>query len=145
MKSYIWERYQAGDSVWSIARSFDRPPSSIHRQLSLTGGIRPPERKRSANSISVFEREDISRGLAAGLSIRSIASGLGRAPSTISREISINGGRSDYRATEANKNAWDKAQRPKRCKLVRNRRLCQRVESKLQRKWSPEQIAGWLK
>jgi len=145
MRSYIWDRYQAGDSVWSIARSFDRPSSSIHRQLSLTGGIRPPDRKRSANSISMAEREDISRGLVAGLSIRSIASGLGRAPSTISREVSKNGGRGDYRATQANKNAWDRAQRPKPCKLVRNRRLCQRVELKLRRKWSPEQIAGWLK
>jgi transposase, IS30 family len=65
MRSYIWDRYQAGDSVWSIARSFDRPSSSIHRQFSLTGGIRPPERKRSENSISVAEREDISRGLVA--------------------------------------------------------------------------------
>ena len=145
MRSYIWDRYQAGDSVWSIARSFDRPSSSIHMQLSLTGGIRPPDRKRSANSISMAEREDISRGLVAGLSIRSTASGLGRAPSTISREVSRNGGRGDYRATQANKNAWDRAQRPKPCKLVRNRRLCQRVELKLRRKWSPEQIAGWLK
>ena len=145
MRSYIWDRYQAGDSVWSIARSFDRSSSSIHRQLSLTGGIRPPERKRSANSISMAEREDISRGLVAGLSIRCIASELGRAPSTISREVNRNGGRSDYRATEANKSAWDRALRPKPCKLVRNRRLCQRVESKLRRKWSPEQIAGWLK
>ena len=145
MRSYIWDRYQAGDSVWSIARSFDRPSSSIHRQLSLTGGIRPPERKRSVSCISMAEREDISRGLVAGLSIRCIASELGRAPSTISREVNRNGGRSDYRATVANKNAWDRALRPKPCKLVRNRRLCQRVESKLRRKWSPEQIAGWLK
>ena len=145
MRSYIWDRYQAGDSVWSIARSFDRSSSSIHRQLSLTGGIRPPERKRSTHSLSVAEREDISRGLVAGLSIRSIASELGRAPSTISREVNRNGGRSDYRATQANKNAWDRAQRPKPCKLMRNRRLCQRVESKLRRQWSPEQIAGWLK
>jgi transposase, IS30 family len=145
MRSYIWDRYQAGDSVWSIARSFDRPSSSIHRQLSLTGGIRPPVRKRSENSISMAEREDISRGLVAGLSIRCIASGLGRAPSTISREVSRNGGRNDYRATQANKNAWDRALRPKSCKLVKNRRLCQQVESKLRRKWSPEQIAGWLK
>lgn len=145
MRSYIWDRYQAGDSVWSIARSFDRPSSSIHSQLSLTGGIRPPERKRSVSCISMAEREDISRGLVAGLSIRCIASELGRAPSTISREVNRNGGRSDYRATVANKNAWDRALRPKPCKLVRNRRLCQRVESKLRRKWSPEQIAGWLK
>ena len=145
MRSYIWDRYQAGDSVWSIARSFDRPSSSIHRQLSLTGGIRPPERKRSTNSISMAEREDISRGLVCGLSIRSIASELGRAPSTISREVNRNGGRRDYRATQANKNAWDRALRPKPCKLVRNRKLCQRVESKLRLKWSPEQIAGWLK
>lgn len=145
MRSYIWDRYQAGDSVWSIARSFDRPSSSIHRQLSLTGGIRPAERTRSVSCLSMSEREDISRGLIAGLSIRSIASELKRAPSTISREVNRNGGRSDYRDTLANKNAWDRALRPKQCRLAQNRMLSHLVESKLRRKWSPEQIAGWLK
>jgi IS30 family transposase len=145
MKSYIWDRYQQGDSVWSIARSFDRPSSSIHRQLSRTGGIRPPERTRSLRSLSLVEREEISRGLVAGLSIRTIATRLNRAASTISREVSRNGGCSHYRAIQADQNALDNALRPKVCKLVVNRPLCRRVELKLRRKWSPQQIAGWLK
>ena len=145
MKSYMWDRYQQGDSVWSIARSFDRSSSSIHQQLSRTGGIRPADRERSCQSLSLGEREEISRGLVAGLSIRSIASQLDRAPSSISREISRNGGSHHYRATRADQNAWDRALRPKACKLVLNRPLCRVVELKLRRKWSPEQIAGWLK
>ena len=92
MKSYIWDRYKAGDSVWSIARSFDRSSSSIHGYLSRTGGIRPPERKRPNRCLSLSEREEISRGIVVGLSIRTIASDLGRAPSMISREIDRNGG-----------------------------------------------------
>ncbi len=145
MKSYIWNRYKAGDSVKSIARSFDRPSSSIHGYLSRTGGIQPPARKRAQNCLSLSEREEISRGLVAGLSIRTIATDLGRSPSTISREINRNGGPDAYRATLADRNAWDRALRPKPCKLVLNRRLCRRVEAKLKRKWSPQQIAGWLK
>ena len=145
MRSYIWDRYQQGDSVWSIARFFDRPSSSIHKQLSRTGGIRPPDRRRPQQSLSLGEREEISRGLVAGLSIRTIAAQLNRAPSTVSREIGRNGGCSQYRATLADANAWDRALRPKVCKLVQNRPLCRTVELKLRRKWSPEQIAGWLK
>ena len=145
MKSYMWDRYQEGDSVWSIARSFDRSSSSIHGQLARTGGIRPPERKRSSKSLSLDEREEISRGLVAGLSVRTIASQLDRAPSTISREISRNGGSRHYLATQANRNAWDRSLRPKACKLALNRPLCRIVEWKLRRKWSPQQIAGWLK
>ena len=105
MRSYIWDRYQQGDSVWSIARSFDRPSSSIHGQLARTGGIRPPERTRSSHRLSLSEREEISRGLAGGLSIRTIAVQLNRAPSTISREIDRNGGCTQYRATRADANA----------------------------------------
>lgn len=145
MRSYIWERYKAGDSVKSIARSFDRHSSSIHGYLSRTGGIRPPERRRAQRCLSLGEREEISRGLVAGLSIREIASDLGRAPSTISREINKNGGADDYRATRADQSAWERALRPKPCKLVLNPRLCRRVAAKLKRKWSPQQIAGWLK
>lgn len=145
MKAYIWDRYQQGDSVWSIARSFDRSSSSIHGQLARTGGIRPAGRKRPPRSLSLSEREEISRGLVVGLSIRDIAAQLERAPSTVSREISRNGGCSNYRATQADQDTWDRALRPKTCKLVQNRRLCRIVERKLQRKWSPQQIAGWLK
>ena len=145
MRSYIWDRYKAGDSVWSIARYFNRHSSSIHGYLSRTGGIRPPERKRADRCLSLGDREEISRGIAAGLSLRTIASDLGRAPSTISREVNRNGGMNGYRATQADQNAWDRARRPKPCKLVLNRPLCDRVETKLRRKWSPQQIAGWLK
>ena len=145
MRSYIWDRYKAGDSVWAIARSFDRSSSSVHGYLSRTGGIRPPARKRSNRCLSLGEREEISRGLVAGLSIREIASDLGRAPSTVSREINRNGGPERYRATSADQNAWDRAQRPKPCKLVLNRPLSRRIAAKLKRKWSPQQIAGWLK
>ncbi|MEH6467660.1 MAG: helix-turn-helix domain-containing protein, partial [Porticoccus sp.] len=123
MKSYIWDRYEQGDSVWSIARSFDRSSSSIHGQLARTGGIRPAERTRSSHRLSLSEREEISRGLAGGLSIRTIAVQLNRAPSTISREIDRNGGCTQYRAKRADANAWDRALRPKDCKLVLNRPL----------------------
>ena len=145
LKSYIWDRYKQGDAVKAIARSFDRSSGSIHRQLALTGGIRPAERKRSSRCLSLSEREEISRGLVAGRSLRTIARELGRSASTISREISRNGGELRYRAAQADQNAWDRALRPKPCKLVRNRPLCRLVELKLRRKWSPEQIAGWLK
>ncbi len=145
MKSFIWDRYKQGDSVWSIARSFDRSSSSIHGQLAQTGGIRPVPRKRHRRSLSLAEREEISRGIVAGLSVRAIAINLERAPSTISREINRNGGCSQYRAAKADQDAWDRALRPKACKLVLNRNLSAAVELKLKRKWSPQQIAGWLK
>ena len=145
MRSYIWDRYQLGDSVKSIGRSFDQSSSSIYNQLAKTGGIRPCERKRSPQVLSLAEREEISRGLVSGLSIRAISTQLDRAPSTVSREVKRNGGSHSYRATSADQNAWDRSERPKVCKLVQNRPLCRKVEVKLRRKWSPEQIAGWLK
>lgn len=145
MKSYIWDRYQEGDSIWSIARAFDRPSSSIHRQIAITGGIRPPQRKRRQQSLTLEEREEISRGIVANLSIRAIAIQLDRSPSTISREIDRNGGDRRYRAAKAEQNALDRALRPKVCKLVLNRPLSKVVESKLKIDWSPQQIAGWLK
>ncbi len=145
MKAYIWDRYGQGDSIWSIARSFDRSSSSIHQQIARTGGIRPPERKRRQHALSLEEREEISRGLVAQLSFRTIASQLGRSTSTVSREIVRNGGPTQYRAAVAEQNAWDRALRPKGCKLALNRQLSHAVEVKLLRKWSPQQIAGWLK
>ena len=145
IKSYIWDRYQQGDALKAIGRSIDRSSSSIHGLLSRTGGIRPRERKRSSQALSLAEREEISRGLVLGCSIRAIAVQLDRAPSTVSREVKRNGDVQSYRATSADKNAWDRSERPKVCKLVQNRPLCRKVEMKLRRKWSPEQIAGWLK
>ena len=144
-KTQMWDRWEKGDSLAAIARLFDRGHSSVFGQLSPTGGIRPPARKRPKRVLSTSEREEISRGIVNGLSLRTIATQLTRAPSTISREVSRNGGYAYYRATEADKKAWDRALRPKRCKLAENRHLSYVIARKLKSKWSPEQIAGWLK
>ena len=144
-KQEIWDRWEKGESLKSIGRLFDRPSSSIFNILAPTGGIRPPIRKRSKWSLTLSEREEISRGTVADLSIRSIAKHLNRPPSTISREIKRNGGYDNYRATQADLSAWERAHRPKQCKLACNRPLSRTVATKLQLNWSPEQIAGWLK
>ena len=144
-KSLMWDRWQKGESLHTIARLFDRGHSSISRILSESGGIRPQLRTRSRFSLSMSEREDISRGISAGLSIRTIATQLGRSPSTISREINRNGGYDIYRAAAADKAAWDRAQRPKLCKLACQRSLARVVARQLKLQWSPQQIAGWLK
>ena len=144
-KSLMWDRWQKGESLQSIAQLFDRNHSSIAGVLSRTGGIRPPPRRRSRRALTLREREEISRGVVAGQSLRSIATTLGRAPSTVSREINRNGGRRRYRASQADQCAWDRAHRPKTCKLALNPALARIVASKLQLEWSPEQIAGWSK
>lgn len=144
-KALMWDRWQKGESLNAIARLFDRHHPSIQRILAETGGIRPAPRRRSRLSLTLAEREEISRGVVAGRSIRSMASGLCRAPSTVSREIRRNGGLRRYRAGKADQAAWGRAHRPKTCKLVENRALARIVASKLQLEWSPEQIAGWLK
>ena len=141
----MWDRWQRGESLHQIARSFDRHHSSVRRILSETGGIRPAARHRSARVLTLAEREEISRALMAGQSIRAVATRLNRAPSTISREIRRNGGKDHYRASRADQQAWDRARRPKACKLVRHRVLARLVAAKLQQQWAPEQIAGWLK
>ena len=140
----IWDRVNAGESVKSIARSLRRQPSSLRRLLKSTGGIRPPERTRAARCLSQAEREEISRGLAAGESLREIARRLGRSASTISREVARNGGMKRYRATTADRRAWSEARRPKQGKLARCPRLRREVAEKLAIRWSPEQISGWL-
>jgi len=144
-KALMWDRWQKGESLQTIAQLFNRNHSSIAGVLSRTGGIRPPQRIRSEFELSLLEREEISRGIVAGHSIRSIGERLGRSPSTVSREINRNGGRQSYRATEADQAAWDRAQRPKTCKLVQNRALARMVAIKLKKLWSPAQISGWLK
>lgn len=144
-KQRMWDRWQAGDSTHAIARLFDRGHSSIQGILAESGGVRPQPRRRSRRSLSLSEREDISRGIVAGDSMRAIAARLRRAPSTVSREIRRNGGRRCYRANRADQLAWDRARRPKRCKLVQNRALARIVARQLKGLWSPEQIAGWLK
>jgi len=144
-KALMWDRWQKGESLNSIARLFGRHHSAIQGILARTGGIRPEPRRRSGLALTLAEREEISRGVVTGQSFRSIAASLGRSSSTVSREINRNGGRQYYRASKADQSAWDRAHRPKTCKLVENRALARTVASKLQLEWSPEQIAGWLK
>jgi IS30 family transposase len=144
-KAMMWDRWQKGESLSSIARHFGRSHSSIQGVLAPTGGIRPPHRRRSRQALTLSEREEISRGVAAGQSLRWIAASLGRAPSTVSREIKRNGGRRQYRASKADEAAWYRAHRRKTCKLADNRALARIVAEKLQLEWSPDQIAGWLK
>ena len=144
-KALMWDRWQKGDSMHTIARLFDRGHSSVQGIFSEAGGIRPAQRRRSRLTLTLAEREEISRGIVAGQSFRSMAASLGRAPSTISREIRRNGGRRRYRANKADQAAWGRAHRPKTCKLVENPALSLIVASKLKQRWSPEQIAGWLK
>ena len=144
-KALIWDRWQKGETLHQIARLFDRYHSSIQCIVAEAGGIRPAERHRSRLALTLTEREEISRAVVAGHSMRSIATSLGRAPSTISREIRRNGGSPGYRASRADRAAWDRAHRPKLCKRVHNRALAHLVASKLCLEWSPEQIAGWLK
>ena len=141
----LWDRYQRGESLNAVARALGKTSSSIYNHLSPTGGIRPVPRKRSRLALTLAEREEISRGIAAEHSIREIARTLGRAPSTVSREVRRNDGYAGYRAVEADKSAWDRGRRPKRCKLALNERLARLVAAKLKMNWSPEQIAGWLK
>lgn len=144
-KADIWDRWQRGESMRSIGQLFDRNSSSIYPLLSRTGGIRPPEHKRSRLALTLAEREEISRGLVTRRSFRSIARNLRRSPSTISREVNRNGGRETYRAARSDQRAWACAKRPKSCKLSFNKALCVLISRKLRLKWSPQQIAGWLK
>jgi IS30 family transposase len=144
-KAEIWDRWQRGESMSSIGRRFDRNSSSIYPLLARTGGIRPPERRRSRLALTLAEREEISRGLRARLSLRALARQLRRAPSTISREVRRNGGRTGYRAARSDQAAWERALRPKPCKLACRKALCRTISGRLERKWSPQQIAGWLK
>ncbi|SLN63960.1 IS30 family transposase [Ruegeria meonggei] len=144
-RAEIWDRWQRGESMSSIGRVFDRQSSSVFSVISPTGGIRPPDLTRNKRALVLGEREEISRGLSTGRSLRSIAFQLGRAPSTISREVRRNGGHVAYRAAASEQAAWDRALRPKACKLACHPVLARAVSAKLRRKWSPEQIAGWLK
>ncbi len=141
----VWERRKAGEPTRSIARRLGRNGSSIRRLLEDAGGVRPAPRRRAERHLTLLEREEISRGVAAGESLRTIASRLGRAASTISREVPGNGGRLRYRAHRADRAAWQRARRPQRCKLATNPALRGEVEDKLAVRWSPQQISGWLK
>jgi IS30 family transposase len=141
----IWVRLRAGQAAKPTARQLGLSTGTVRAYLVRCGGIRPGPRRRAAGCLTLAEREEISRGLAAEHSIRMIAAGLGRAASTVSREVNAHGGRHRYRAAKADRDAWARAARPKRCKLSTNSVLRDMVEEKLQRRWSPQQIAGWLK
>lgn len=144
-RAELWRRWKAGESLREIGRALGRHNATVHGMLKAHGGVQPYERKRSTRQLSAAEREEISRGLVAGLSLREVACQLERSPSTISREVNRNGGRRAYRATTAEKAAWERARRPKVCVLVRQERLRDMVAGKLREDWSPQQIAGWLR
>lgn len=145
-KVELWERWKQGQSISSISRALERrTKGGVQRIVVVHGGIAPSARRRAAWTLDVGEREEISRGIAAGLAIRAIARCLGRSPSTISREIARNGGKRGYRATRADKKAWERALRPKRCRLACSEQLRWLVAQKLALQWSPQQIAGWLR
>jgi IS30 family transposase len=143
-KRQLWDRWKAGESISQIARALDKPPGSVFTVLKSNGGYVPAVRTRRPGSLTVADREEISRSLARGDSLRQIARGLGRPASTVSREVARNKGRDRYRAVAAEDRAWERARRRQPCLLARNPRLRQVVADKLAQDWSPEQIAGYL-
>jgi IS30 family transposase len=144
-KNDIWRRWKCGQSLHEIGRAYGRPHPTIRKLLLPSGGIPPMARRRSRLALTLADREDISRGIVSGWSIRAMARQLQRATSTVSREILRHGGRPAYRAHDAEQRAWRSALRPQRCLLARSRKLRDLVASKLLLDWSPEQISGWLK
>ena len=141
----LWRRFREGQSLHEIARAFSKEAGSIRCVVAATGGISPAPRKRPPWALTLGEREEISRGVAAGRSVRKISAKMKRAPSTVSREVRRNGGRRAYRASDAEGRAWRRARRPKLCRLATSALLRRKVADKLSANWSPEQIAGWLK
>ena len=141
----LWRRWRAGYTLSDIARALCKPPGSVFGYVESNGGISPPVRTRRPTSLTLLEREEISRGLGRDESLQGIAARLHRAVSTVAREVSRNGGSTRYRATEADSAAWSRARRPKVCKLAKEMRLQRCVAFKLTQNWSPEQISGWLK
>ena len=144
-RNELWRRWSAGESLTDIAAALERDPSRIRRIVQAKGGIAPAPRRRSPLALTTADREEISRGLARAESVRSLARRLGRAASTISREIRRHGGRSRYRAQLADFRAWARARRPKACRLAAHRTLRRAVAGKLGEQWSPQQISGWLR
>lgn len=144
-RAELWNRWRRGESLSDISRALGRNPGHVFSFLRSNGGISPAQRRRNPRGLTLLDREEISRGLSAGGSLRMIARTLGRPASTISREVSRNGGCVRYRAAEADARFWEKARRPKSCKLAQSQRLRRIVAHRLQADWSPEQIAGWLR
>ena len=139
-----WQLWRQGLGYSDIAREIASKPGTVFGLIRLNGGFSPPQRERSSRHLSLSEREEISRGIAQGCSIRNIAYKLNRSPSTVSRELTRHGGASHYRATQADALAWNNALRPKACKLASKPELCEIITDKLQNKWPPQQISGWL-
>ena len=144
-RNELWRRWRDGESLSDIARALQRGSARIYTIVAAEGGIAPPPRHRSRLALTTTEREELSRGLASGASIRAIAQRLRRAPSTISREIRRHGGRTAYRAARADRRAWARSRRPKPCRLALQPPLCRVVAAQLAQQWSPQQIAGWLR
>ena len=144
-KTELWHRWKNGQSLSDIGRALGKHAGSIHGVVSSNGGIAPAVRRRSRLALTFAEREEISRGIAASSSVRQIAIKIGRAPSTVSREIARHGGRDKYRASDADSQTWDQSRRPKQCRLGMNDSLQSLVATKLSLDWSPEQISGWLR
>lgn len=140
----VWGGWKEGGSLSEIGRLLGKSASSVFSVIRAKGGIAPADRKRGILDLEHEEREEISRGLAAGLSLRAIAAKLHRAPSSISREVKRNGDRQGYRAALADAQAWQRAARPKPCRLASQPRLCRIVAERLREQWSPQQISGWL-
>jgi IS30 family transposase len=141
----VWQQYRAGATCPMISRALGKHVSTIYSIVSSNGGITPARSRRDARSLTAVERETISRGVSAGESVRAMARDLGRAPSTISREIARNGGRRHYRALNAETQAWQRARRPKSSRFAQSPMLRAAVHAKLRVNWSPEQISGWLR
>ena len=144
-RNELWARWRRGESLRHIARALQRGPSSICDIVEAEGGIAPRQRRRSRLALTPMEREELSRQLARGLSLRAISAALQRAPSTISREVRRNGGCTAYRAAAAERRAWRQGRRPKRCRLATHGALRDAVATKLAQQWSPQQISGWLR
>jgi IS30 family transposase len=144
-RNELWTRWRRGESLRDIARALHRVSSSVYDVVGAEGGIVPRSRRRSGLALTTTEREEISRELAQGLSLRAISRKLQRAPSTISREVARNSGRALYRAAAADQRAWRQSRRPKRCRLATHPALRRAVATKLARQWSPQQISGWLR
>lgn len=144
-RAQMWAAWRRGESLRQIGAALHRASPTIHWQIREKGGIAPPIRSRAAHQLTESQREEISRGLVEGVSLRELARRLQKSPSTISREVARNGGRDRYRATKAEAASWARARRPKKCVLSSNTSLRDAVASKLMEDWSPQQIAGWLR
>ena len=144
-RAELWRRWREGESLNAIGRALGRISKMVHYVVAGAGGIPPVPRQRALRALTLADRETISRGVASGNSLRAISRELRRAPSTVCREVRRHGGRRRYRAADADRSAWRRARRPKRCRLARHPALRDAVATKLALEWSPQQIAGWLR